>query len=60
MGRSWPSATSRSAFNRAFATEDRHAFVQMMIAEIPPRPENADAIRAANLLAIHHSTVARK
>jgi len=47
-------------FNRAFATEDRHAFVQMMIAEIPPRPENADAIRAANLLAIHHSTVARK
>src|ERR1051325_5315620 len=47
-------------FNRAFATEDRDAFVQMMIAEIPPRPENADAIRAANLLTIQHSTVACK
>ncbi len=47
-------------FNRAFATEDRGAFVQMMIAEIPPRPENADATRAANLRAVHTSTVAHK
>jgi hydroxyacylglutathione hydrolase len=39
-------------FNRAFATADRDAFVQMMSAEIPPRPENASTIRTANLQAI--------
>jgi len=46
-------------FNRAFATADRDAFVQMMIAEVPPRPENADRIRAANLQAIQGTAVAR-
>ena len=28
-------------FNRAFATEERNAFVQLMLADIPARPENA-------------------
>jgi glyoxylase-like metal-dependent hydrolase (beta-lactamase superfamily II) len=47
-------------FNRAFATDDRDAFVQMMMAEIPPRPDNADAVRAANLHAIQRAAVTRK
>jgi len=47
-------------FNRAFATEDRDAFVQLMIAEIPARPENADQIRATNLNAILCATVVRR
>jgi glyoxylase-like metal-dependent hydrolase (beta-lactamase superfamily II) len=47
-------------FNRAFATEDRDAFVQLMIADIPARPENADQIRAANLTAIRSAAVVRK
>ena len=46
-------------FNRAFATEDRDTFVQLMIADIPARPENADNIRAANLRAIQSATVVR-
>jgi hydroxyacylglutathione hydrolase len=46
-------------FNRAFATADRDAFVQTMIADIPPRPDNADATRAANLQAIQGATVTR-
>src|SRR5438067_1493897 len=45
---------------RAFATEDRDAFVQLMIAEIPARPENADQIRATNLNAIRCATVVRR
>jgi glyoxylase-like metal-dependent hydrolase (beta-lactamase superfamily II) len=47
-------------FNRAFATEDRDTFVQLMIADIPARPENADNIRAANLRAIQSATVVRR
>ena len=47
-------------FNRAFATADRDAFVQMMSAEIPPRPDNADTIRSANLHAIQGSAATRK
>ena len=47
-------------FNRAFATEDRDTFVQLMIADIPARPENADQVRAANLNAIRGSAVVRK
>jgi hydroxyacylglutathione hydrolase len=35
-------------FNRAFAMEDAHAFVDLMLREIPPRPPQADAIRRAN------------
>jgi glyoxylase-like metal-dependent hydrolase (beta-lactamase superfamily II) len=46
-------------FNRAFATEDRDAFVQLMIADIPARPENADQMRAANLDAIRGAGVVR-
>jgi glyoxylase-like metal-dependent hydrolase (beta-lactamase superfamily II) len=44
-------------FNQAFATEDREAFVQLMIAGIPARPENADHIRAGNLAAIRAAIV---
>jgi hydroxyacylglutathione hydrolase len=44
-------------FNRAFATTDREAFVQLMVADIPARPENADRIRAANLNAIRRTPV---
>jgi hydroxyacylglutathione hydrolase len=36
-------------FNRAFATLNRDAFVQMMVTDIPARPDRADEIRAANL-----------
>jgi glyoxylase-like metal-dependent hydrolase (beta-lactamase superfamily II) len=47
-------------FNRAFATADRDAFVQLMLAEIPSRPSDADEIRAANLTAIRCAPVGRK
>ena len=46
-------------FNRAFATEERNAFVQLMLADIPPRPENADHIRAENLQAVREVVVVR-
>jgi glyoxylase-like metal-dependent hydrolase (beta-lactamase superfamily II) len=46
-------------FNRAFATQDRNAFVQLMLADIPTRPENADELRAANLDAIGRAAVVR-
>lgn len=46
-------------FNRAFATEDRDAFVELMLADIPARPENAEQIRAANLSAIQGPAVSR-
>jgi glyoxylase-like metal-dependent hydrolase (beta-lactamase superfamily II) len=36
-------------FNRAFSITDEAAFVALMLREIPPRPERADAIRASNL-----------
>jgi glyoxylase-like metal-dependent hydrolase (beta-lactamase superfamily II) len=44
-------------FNRAFGTEDRETFVQLMIADTPPRPANADEIRTANMRAIACATV---
>ena len=46
-------------FNRAFATAERDAFVQLMLADIPARPENADQIRAENLRAIRERVVVR-
>lgn len=36
-------------FNRAFAIEDRAAFVDYMMRDVPPRPPAADEHRAANL-----------
>jgi hypothetical protein len=36
-------------YNRAFGLEDREAFVRLMISEIPPRPAQAEEIRATNL-----------
>jgi glyoxylase-like metal-dependent hydrolase (beta-lactamase superfamily II) len=47
-------------FNRAFATEERNAFVQLMLADIPARPENADQIRAENLQAIREAVIVRQ
>jgi glyoxylase-like metal-dependent hydrolase (beta-lactamase superfamily II) len=46
-------------FNRAFATEHRDAFVQLMIADIPARPENADELRATNLHTVRYAPVDR-
>lgn len=46
-------------FNRAFATEDRNAFVQLMLQDIPERPANADRIRLQNLQAIRGAVVVR-
>jgi glyoxylase-like metal-dependent hydrolase (beta-lactamase superfamily II) len=36
-------------FNRAFSLMDEEPFVRLMLQEIPPRPERAREIRAANL-----------
>jgi len=36
-------------FNRAFALTDRDAFVELMLRDIPTRPERAEEIRAENL-----------
>jgi hypothetical protein len=36
-------------FNRAFSITDEELFVALMLREIPPRPERAAEIRAANL-----------
>jgi glyoxylase-like metal-dependent hydrolase (beta-lactamase superfamily II) len=47
-------------FNRAFATEERNAFVQLMLADIPARPENSDQIRAGNLQAIREGVIVRQ
>jgi hydroxyacylglutathione hydrolase len=47
-------------FNRAFATDDLDAFVQLMLADIPAPPPSADAIRATNLNAIRGEAAARK
>jgi len=47
-------------FNRAFATEDVDAFVQLMLTDIPAPPPNANAIRAGNLNAIRDEVSARR
>jgi hydroxyacylglutathione hydrolase len=36
-------------FNRGFSIADEEAFVALMVREIPPRPERAEAIRGSNL-----------
>ena len=36
-------------FNTAFRIEDLATFVRVMLAEIPPKPPQADQIRATNL-----------
>lgn len=36
-------------YNRAFSLVDEESFVRLMLQEIPPRPERAEEIRAANL-----------
>jgi hydroxyacylglutathione hydrolase len=47
-------------FNRAFGAADREAFVQLMLADIPPRPAGAEETRAANLTAVRCAAVIRK
>jgi hypothetical protein len=46
-------------YNLAFATEERDTFVQLMLADIPPRPARAEETRAANLTAIRRASVVR-
>ena len=46
-------------FNRAFATDDRSTFVQLMLTDIPERPANAEQMRAENLQAIRGAFVVR-
>jgi hypothetical protein len=36
-------------FNRAFGIADRDAFVQYMLRDTPPRPPDAERVRAENL-----------
>jgi glyoxylase-like metal-dependent hydrolase (beta-lactamase superfamily II) len=47
-------------FNRPFGTENREQFVELMLADIPARPDRADEIRASNLDAIRHHAVVGK
>ena len=47
-------------FNQAFSTDDRQAFLNLMLADIPPRPPNAEAIRAANLHQLRCPSVTRR
>jgi glyoxylase-like metal-dependent hydrolase (beta-lactamase superfamily II) len=47
-------------FNRPFSTENREQFVELMLADIPARPDRADEIRASNLDAIRSNAVVRK
>ena len=47
-------------FNRAFATLDRDTFVQMMVTDIPARPDRADEIRAANLDAVRGASAVQR
>lgn len=35
-------------FNRAFSLDDEEAFIDLMLRDVPPRPPNADRVRAAN------------
>lgn len=42
-------------FNQAFRTEDRDAFIRLMLADIPPRPPRADEFRASNLGVMPHA-----
>lgn len=35
--------------NRAFAINDKQSFIEFMLADIPPRPDGAEQIRAVNL-----------
>ena len=34
---------------QSFSTQDRDTFIRYMLTDIPPKPERADEIRAANL-----------
>ena len=47
-------------FNRAFATDDRRAFLQLMLADVPERPVNAQQIRAENLRAVRGTVIVRR
>jgi glyoxylase-like metal-dependent hydrolase (beta-lactamase superfamily II) len=44
-------------FNRAFAITEEEPFVELMLREIPPRPDGAEEIRARNLGAASPLTV---
>ena len=44
-------------FNRAFAFDDREAFVALMLRDVPPRPEDAERIRRVNAGTLPRATV---
>jgi hydroxyacylglutathione hydrolase len=43
-------------FNRAFALDDREAFVALMLRDLPPRPHDAERIRKVNAGMSHQAT----
>jgi hydroxyacylglutathione hydrolase len=43
-------------FNRAFALDDREAFVALMLRDLPPRPHDAERIRKVNAGVSHQAT----
>ncbi len=47
-GKPWSTIGFEKRHNEALRIEDETAFVRFMLAEIPPAPENAAALRAAN------------
>lgn len=44
-------------YNRAFAIQDEHEFLNLMLREIPPRPPFAAETRAHNMGASPHATI---
>lgn len=47
-GKPWSSIGFEKRHNEAFRIEDDSEFVRFMLAEIPPAPPEAAALRAAN------------
>ena len=48
-GKPWSTIGFERRFNSAFRIDDERAFVELMRRAIPPRPPQADEIRATNL-----------
>ena len=47
-GKPWSTIGFEKRHNEAFRIEDEAVFIRFMIAEIPPAPPDAAALRAAN------------
>jgi hypothetical protein len=48
-GKPWSTIGFERRFNRAFRIDDRATFIARMLQDIPPRPADAERVRAANL-----------